>query len=168
MAGFRSASRTGTRKRSIQKHEISEPTLISTTSVIDTVDLPPEASLRNGMDDVGAPPVPPINPLRRRFGFGNGNPSGAGGRDMAMAMGMEPPKPAYAAAMDAHSHSADESDARAPFRPRHRLRKSSSDGAKIGMRLRAQQEGLAMQSNPALAGPHAPYGSQAVVEGAMF
>jgi len=150
IAGFRSASRTGTRKRSIQKHEISEPTLISTTSVIDTVDLPPEASLRNGMDEVSGQAGSALHPLRRRFGFGSRE--------------MEPPRPAYAAGEPAHSLSADEGDSKASFRPRHRLRKSSSDGAKIGMRLRAQQDALAMQSNPALG----HFASPGVVEGAMF
>lgn len=59
------------RKKSVQKSQISEPSLISTTSVVDTVDLPPGASLKNGMDEVedNTPPVPAINPLRRRFGF---------------------------------------------------------------------------------------------------
>jgi len=119
--------------------------------VIDTVDLPPEASLRNGMDDVSSAGGTSLHPLRRRFGFGS--------RD------MEAPRPAYAAGDAAHSLSADEGDSKAAaFRPRHRLRKSSSDGAKIGMRLRAQQDALAMQSNPAL-GHFAPPG---VVEGAMF
>jgi hypothetical protein len=56
------------RKKSIVKSDISEPTFISTTSVIDLVSLPLGASLRNGAEP--APPVPPINPMRRRFGFG--------------------------------------------------------------------------------------------------
>lgn len=150
--GFRSASRTGMRKKSIQKHEISEPTLISTTSVIDTVDLPPEASLRNGMAEP-SPPVPPMNPLRRRFGFGS-------------RADVEPPRPPYASG-DHHSHSADEGNDK-PHRPRHRLRKSSSEGGKIGMRLRAQQEAMAMQSSPSLAGGHPQYSPPRMGEGAMF
>src|SRR5262249_38879946 len=51
-SGARAANRAANRKKSIQKSEISEPMLISTTSVIDTVDLPEGASLRNGMEDV--------------------------------------------------------------------------------------------------------------------
>ncbi|KAK5128271.1 hypothetical protein LTR85_002938 [Meristemomyces frigidus] len=62
------------RKKTISKLSISEPTLISSTSNVDTVDLPEGASLRNGMDS--PPPVPPINPKRRAtrkvFGLGRG------------------------------------------------------------------------------------------------
>jgi hypothetical protein len=58
------------RKRSINKQDISEPQFISSTSSVTTVDLPPEASLQNGMDEVRAesqaPPVPPFNPRRGR------------------------------------------------------------------------------------------------------
>lgn len=52
------------RKKTISKSDISEPTLISSTSNVDTVDLPEGASLKNGMNEV--PPVPAINPRRRR------------------------------------------------------------------------------------------------------
>lgn len=52
------------RKKTISKGDISEPTLISSTSNIDTVNLPEGASLKNGMDEQ-PPPVPPINPRRR-------------------------------------------------------------------------------------------------------
>ena len=61
------------RKKTISKGDISEPTLISSTSTVDTIELPEGASLKNGMDD--APPVPPINPRRRAgkslFGLGH-------------------------------------------------------------------------------------------------
>ena len=66
----------GLRKRTITKYDISEPTLISSTSNVDTVDLPPGASLQNGRED--APPIPPINPRRRGtrklFGMGRDSP----------------------------------------------------------------------------------------------
>ncbi|KAA6412571.1 MAG: hypothetical protein FRX48_03562 [Lasallia pustulata] len=55
------------RKRSVNKSEISQPTFMSSTSSVSTVDLPPGASLSNGMDEADngkAPPVPPINPRR--------------------------------------------------------------------------------------------------------
>jgi hypothetical protein len=61
------------RKKTISKGDISEPTLISSTSTVDTIDLPEGASLKNGMDE--PPPVPPINPRRRAgkglFGLGH-------------------------------------------------------------------------------------------------
>ncbi len=60
------------RKKTISKGDISEPTLIMSTSNIDTVKLPVGASLKNGMEE--APPLPPINPRRRAtkaiFGLG--------------------------------------------------------------------------------------------------
>ncbi|EGP88631.1 uncharacterized protein MYCGRDRAFT_108424 [Zymoseptoria tritici IPO323] len=49
------------RKKTISKSDISEPTLISSTSNIDTVELPVRAS----QDQASAPPIPPINPRRR-------------------------------------------------------------------------------------------------------
>ena len=72
-------NRTGPlRKKTVSKADISEPTLVSYTSNIDTIDLPEGASLKNGMDDVGPPPpVPPINPRRkavnRMFSIGRKN-----------------------------------------------------------------------------------------------
>ena len=141
---------SGPRKRSIQKSEIGEPKLISTTSVIDTVDLPAGASLRNGMDEVAVPPLPPMNPLRRRFGF-------------IRTEAPEMPSLPFAK-QDKASHSADESER--SYRRHHRLRKSSSDGAKIGLRLKAQAQ--AMQSSPALANGVMSSENSQIPEGAMF
>lgn len=62
------------RKKSIAKSIISEPMFVSSTSVVDTIELPAGASLKNGMDEA-PPPVPPINPMRRRFGFGRSDSS---------------------------------------------------------------------------------------------
>ncbi|TKA21951.1 hypothetical protein B0A50_08647 [Salinomyces thailandicus] len=60
------------RKKTISKSDISEPTLVSSTSNVDTIDLPDGASLKNGID--AAPPLPPLNPKRRGtrklFGLG--------------------------------------------------------------------------------------------------
>lgn len=138
------------RKMSIKKTEISEPRLISTTSVIDTVDLPAGASLMNGMNDV--PPVPAFNSRRQRFGFGR--------RD------LDAPEPPFGS-NQYNSLSADERE-RQP-RSKHRLRKSSSDGAKIGLHIRAQQQGLAaMQSTPTLPHKMSPPRHGKAVEGGMF
>lgn len=54
------------------------------------------------------------------------------------------------------------SDDGAGFKPRHRLRKSSSEGEKLGLRLRSQTQAAA--SNPTLIGP----GGRPVMEGGMF
>jgi hypothetical protein len=142
--------KTTNRKMSIKKTEISEPRLISTTSVIDTVDLPAGASLMNGMDDV--PPVPAFNPRRKRFGFGRGGD-------------MDAPEPPFVS-NSYNSLSADERE-RQP-RSKHRLRKTSSDGAKIGLHIRAQQQGLAMQSTPTLPHKMSPPRNRNAVEGGMF
>jgi hypothetical protein len=65
------------RKKAINKHDISEPVaLLSSTSNVDTVDLPAGASLKNGMDS--PPPFPSVNSRRRAtrklFGMGRSEP----------------------------------------------------------------------------------------------
>ncbi|MCJ1337997.1 hypothetical protein MMC09_003281 [Bachmanniomyces sp. S44760] len=69
-SGFPTTNRVPTsRKRSVNKHDISEPTFVSATSSVSTVNLPPGASLSNGMDRVNqanVPPVPPLNPRRKK------------------------------------------------------------------------------------------------------
>ncbi|KAJ8069572.1 hypothetical protein OCU04_000011 [Sclerotinia nivalis] len=50
------------RKKSVTKSEISEPTFISSTSRVSTINLPPGSSLQNGI----APPIPAVNPRRRQ------------------------------------------------------------------------------------------------------
>ncbi|KAL1861933.1 hypothetical protein Plec18170_000757 [Paecilomyces lecythidis] len=59
----RASGSSGLQKRAVNKLQISEPTLVSSTYRVPTVNLPPGASLTNGMD---TPPVPPMNPRRRR------------------------------------------------------------------------------------------------------
>ncbi|KAG8529919.1 uncharacterized protein KY384_005400 [Bacidia gigantensis] len=58
------------RKQSVNKQDISEPTFVSCTSSVDTVDLPPGASLKNGMDTppspTSAPPIPTRDVRRKR------------------------------------------------------------------------------------------------------
>ena len=60
------------RNRTINKNDISEPTFLSCTSSVDTVSLPPGASLSNGMDSRSqneqhdVPPVPQRDSRRKR------------------------------------------------------------------------------------------------------
>ncbi|KAB8302170.1 hypothetical protein EYC80_005617 [Monilinia laxa] len=54
--------RIASRKKSVTKSDISEPTFISSTSRISTINLPPGYSLQNGT----APPIPAVNPRRRQ------------------------------------------------------------------------------------------------------
>ncbi|KAJ9662562.1 hypothetical protein H2201_006050 [Coniosporium apollinis] len=127
------------RKRSIQKSAISEPCFISSTSVVDTVDLPPGASLKNGQNE--SPPIPPVNPRRRRFGFG---------RSHAEPQETSPPRMGAGAA---RAFSSDAEDGK--FNPKPKLRKSSSEGRNL-----RQQDVFA----PSAPMPPRP----AVADGAMF
>jgi len=64
--GFQSQGRIPEHlKKNINKHDISEPTLVSSTSRMTTVNLPPGASLQNGIESA-APPIPAVNPRRRQ------------------------------------------------------------------------------------------------------
>ena len=63
------------RKKTVQKSDISEPTLISSTSNVDTVDLPPGASLKNGMEiSPLATGIPRRTRTQKIFGFGRESP----------------------------------------------------------------------------------------------
>ncbi|KAL9114584.1 MAG: hypothetical protein Q9187_007431 [Circinaria calcarea] len=166
----------GARKRSINKHDISDPRFMSCTSSVSTVDLPPGASLSNGMDnidDTPVPPIPPLNPRRRRTptthnllntfnGGGRGerteNPPPVPSMPMPMPMLMSN-GPEYAHG-ERSTFSADESDPRP--KSRHRLRKTSSEGGNLAARARAH---AAMSPEPMLPSPKRIYAPPAVAFG---
>ncbi|KAF1978461.1 hypothetical protein BU23DRAFT_450057 [Bimuria novae-zelandiae CBS 107.79] len=127
------------RKKSIAKADIGEPMFVSTTSVIDTVNLPLGASLKNGME-APPPPVPPINP-RRRFGFGR-----AENRDPAVHAGLDSPHAPFAEPMRTNSDEALPS--RGSF-SRPSLRKTMSEGKSLHGNAQMQP----MNSPPMPAGP---------------
>jgi hypothetical protein len=117
------------RKKSVAKSEISEPVFLSTTSVIDTVNLPAGASLKNGIEQ-DVPPVPSINPMRRRF-FGRSDsqsPTGPSPYDPAIQPGMEAPRAPYAEPL--RTNSSDALTSQVPP-PKSRLRKASSEGKSL-------------------------------------
>lgn len=114
------------RKKSIAKSEISEPIFLSTTSTIDLVNLPPGASLKNGQEP-DAPPVPPINPMRRRFGLGRAEPQ-QNPYDPAVQPGFDSPRTPFAEPV--RTNSADALPNEIP-QPRNRLRKTSSEGRSL-------------------------------------
>ncbi|ENI05281.1 hypothetical protein COCC4DRAFT_40631 [Bipolaris maydis ATCC 48331] len=116
------------RKKSVAKSDISDPVFISTTSVIDTIDLPPGASLKNG-SEYDAPPVPPINPMRRRFGFGRGEGQGSADADPAVQPGIEVPRAPFAEPL--RTGSADGLYEQAHPPPRNMLRKATSEGRSL-------------------------------------
>lgn len=114
------------RKKSIAKSEISEPVFLSTTSVIDTISLPAGASLKNGSEPFVPPPVPPINPMRRRLGFGRSD-SEKSVESPTSHPDLDAPRAPYTEPMRTNS-----SDALSQIpQPRNRLRKSSSESKNL-------------------------------------
>lgn len=162
------SQRAAQRKRSVMKHEISEPTLISTTSVVDTVNLPPGASLKNGQDEL-APPVPPINPRRKKFGFGRSGENTPVSSTAASPRSESPPREQQTSFFE--EDDVDRSSGRS--RSRSRLRKQASDGKNLAERSRKERE-FEQENNtlPVISSPqvlHHPIGSPPIVmEGGMF
>lgn len=148
--GFQSEVRVPTgRKKSVNKSTISEPILISSTSRVTTVDLPPGASLQNGAD---APPIPPVNPRRRqtRTMFG-----GFAKKDEAITP-IPSPNPD-----DGSNFSTDEIDY--PVASQQQLRKAASEGTALNSRARPMMTDAPMPSYapPSRSPPRA-------MEGGMF
>ena len=128
------------RKHSISKHDISEPTFISCTSSVDTVDLPPGASLKNGMDEppspTVAPPIPNRNSRRKRT------------QTLRHALGKlekaEPVSPIPSPSDNQTSHHGRQeerstfSDDEPDPNPRRRLKKTSGEGGTINSKTQAQ------------------------------
>ncbi|KAL8827160.1 MAG: hypothetical protein Q9191_003354, partial [Dirinaria sp. TL-2023a] len=122
------------RKGSVNKHDISEPYFLSCTSSVSTVDLPPGASLSNGMDPPphGPPPLPPLNPRRKRT------------QTLLQALGRlekTEARPGTAPVSEdpyeeRSTFSADEGDPKP--KSRHKLRKSSSEGGNLNTKAKQQ------------------------------
>ena len=157
----------GARKRSINKHDISDPHFMSCTSSVTTINLPPGASLSNGMDDVDdntVPPIPPLNPRRYRTTTTQNLFHTLGGGEKTERIETPPPmpttKPMYnhngQGYGERSTFSADESDPRP--KSRHRLRKTSSEGGNLASRARAH---AAMSPEPALPSSRGVYGPPA-------
>ncbi|PLN81391.1 hypothetical protein BDW42DRAFT_200864 [Aspergillus taichungensis] len=147
----RSRSQAGLQKRTINKMQISEPTFVSSTSNVPTRGLPPGASLTNGAP--GTPPIPPMNPRRRRQ---------TTTQTLLGALKGERHDSQYSASTasshgEEQSNFSDEGEKRP--RPRHRLRKISSEGGHLN--ARARQQVMA-------GGPHAPPPPRLPAEGGMF
>ena len=117
------------RKKLIQKSDISEPTFINCTSSVNTVSLPAGASLSNGVEYVqsaSAPPLPPIDPRRRRPG-----------NTLMQALARTETPPPIPTSEDRSTISADESG---KPKARQKLRKISSEGG--GMNAKARWEAM--------------------------
>jgi hypothetical protein len=110
------------RKRSVNKSDISEPRFVSTTSRMTTVNLPPGASLQNGIEP---PPIPPVNPRRKTpavFRFGKKEEV------------VDYPSPLTAPLSEDRTTFSDEGEAK--VKPRQKLRKISSEGGNLHARTR--------------------------------
>lgn len=131
------------RKRSINKHEISEPTFLSSTSRVTTINLPPEASLQNGME-MSAPPIPPVNPMRRQtrgmFGLKKRD-------DFEDVHSL----PAATQSTEEMSTFSDDGDHK-PNKPRQKLRKISSEGGNLNAKARQAASSI---PTPAMPGNYA-------------
>jgi hypothetical protein len=176
-----SSKSLASRKRSVNKNLISEPTLLSSTSSVNTVGLPPGASLSNGSDPSPLKsqfsptmpniPVPPINPRRRR-GTTTQTILGAFSRSDKHDTVAQPPLSAMyppnlvpgrefsSFGRDEQSTFSDEGEKR-PKQTRQRLRKSSSEGGSLNAKARQHAY---MAPSPAV--PRFPKGVQ--MEGGMF
>lgn len=146
-------------KRVVRKSDISEPTLIASTSDISTVDLPPGASLSNGANECTSSSVPPFNTRRKTriavTGFLRGSD-----RTESTPAKMSIPSPEE----EKSTFSDDDSPP-----PKSRLWKPSSEGGSLNARHRHQ---AAMALSPRI--PTFPLDLQraaptvAVAEGGMF
>jgi hypothetical protein len=158
------------RKKSVAKSDISEPVFVSTTSVIDTVNLPAGASLKNGIE-YDAPPVPPINPMRKRFGFGRSGAESHNPYDPAIQPGYDAPRAPYAEPTRTNSSDALPSQS---SQSKTRLRKTSSEGkslrgpAQPGPSPALPQGGFVSRNNSPPRPSHEPAVAQRPMDGAMF
>ncbi|KAL3456612.1 hypothetical protein BJX64DRAFT_39007 [Aspergillus heterothallicus] len=145
-------------KRAVDKAQISEPTLISCTSNVPTVGLPPGASLSNGME---TPPLPPMNPRRRRqtttqtiLGAFKGDTRHDVPHPVPVPHADREPGPE-------HSTFSDDGEKRIP-RPRNRLRKISSEGGELnGAKIRQTMSASASPAPPS-------YPARIPMDGGMF
>lgn len=160
--------KTGTlRKKSIAKADIGDPLLVSTTSVIDTISLA-DASIKNSMEHA-PPPVPPINPMRRRGGTGKSEYF-----DPAIQIGLDTPPTPFANTGRANSSDAvpSQSNFSKPM-----LRSATSEGKSLRGLARSQTDNVTSPPMPAMPfgrnnSPPRPIYDQPVpqknMDGAMF
>lgn len=157
----RAPGHTGLQKRPINKLQISEPTLLSSTSNVPTIGLPPGASLSNGME---TPPVPPMNPRRRRQTTTQTILGALKGEKQET---QESSPSEYASS--GRGTPADERSMFEDERPlsRNRLRKTSSEGGSLSIKTR--QEIMSGAAPPPMPYPPPSYPPPKVpFDGGMF
>lgn len=158
------------RKHSINKQDISEPTFVSCTSSVDTVNLPPGASLSNGMDAPsptrGPPPPIPIRDSRRKRTQTFLQALSRTER-LPETVSTEPrPSPGGDDPYEERSTFSADDEPTASSKMRQRLRKTSSEG---GLNAKAARQAALQAPSPAMPnfevqGPgmeqHFPYQAQ--------
>ncbi|TGO50753.1 hypothetical protein BOTNAR_0381g00040 [Botryotinia narcissicola] len=155
------SSRIAARKKSVTKSEISEPTFISSTSRISTINLPTGSSLQN----TTPPPIPAVNPRRRQT------------RAMfdAIIGKKDPSEHLEKSEIPLSSQSNEEmstfSDEEATPREKHkqRLRKSSSEGGNLNVQAREKAYNAPSPAMPEFSPGHGGVrGPTPVQDGSMF
>ncbi|KAJ5341529.1 hypothetical protein N7541_010653 [Penicillium brevicompactum] len=137
-------------KRPVNKKQISEPTFVSSTSNVPLVGLPPGTNQSSG----SAPPLPPMNPRRRR---------GTATQTILSAFKHERPDSRAASPVpqmpdDQPIYPGEDSRPQS----RNRLRKMSSEGASLHARARQESMNTAQPAIPHYPPPSIP------ADGGMF
>ena len=139
------------RKRSINKQDISEPTFISCTSSVDTVNLPPGASLSNGMDSPsptrGPPPPIPARDSRRKRTQTFLQALGRSEKPSETSLTEPTPNPQEEDPYEERSTFSADDEPSATSKIRQRLRKSSSEG---GLNAKAARQAALQAPSPAV------------------
>ncbi|KAK5230976.1 hypothetical protein LTR99_000712 [Exophiala xenobiotica] len=128
----------GSRKKSVTKGMISEPTFLSSTSTVPLVGLPNGPRPR----EIATPPVPAMNPQRRRAGTMTESSDGFPSPRLASPMPPTPASPdrqGFGMAATQHALIDQQQQQHRPApRQRNRLRKISSEGGSMAAKARNQ------------------------------
>ncbi len=139
------------RKRSVNKQDISEPTFVSCTSSVDTVNLPPGASLSNGMDAPsptrGPPPPIPVRDSRRKRTQTFLQALGRTDRQAETTSTEPTPSPREDEAYEERSTFSADDEPSASSKMRQKLRKTSSEG---GLNAKAARQAALHAPSPAV------------------
>lgn len=167
----RSATNISARKKSVSKHMISEPTLLSSTSNLPTVGLPAPPDFRP--HELASPPLPTMNPRRKRQittqNMYAGYPADDKADDLIGGLPTIPHSPNLPdQTFEERSTFSDEGEQKR-FKPRSRLRKSSSEGGNMNAKLRQQALGAESPAMPTFPNTvNSRPGARVVNQGAMF
>lgn len=139
------------RKRSVNKQDISEPTFVSCTSSVDTVNLPSGASLSNGMDAPsptrGPPPPIPVRDSRRKRTQTLLQALGRTDKSAETTSTEPTPSPREDDPYEERSTFSADDEPTASSKMRQRLRKTSSEG---GLNAKAARQAALQEPSPAV------------------